>query len=37
MDMSVSELKAAQNSTENVQWWITTCITGRCRFVGTNL
>ena len=37
MDLSVSELKGAQNSTENVQRWITACITSRYRFVGTGL
>ena len=37
MDLSVSELKAAQNSTENVQRWNTACVTSRYRFVGTSL
>ena len=37
MDLSVSELKTAQNSTQNVQRWITACITSRYRFVSTSL
>ena len=39
MDLSVTELKAVQNSEsiENVQRWITACITSRYRFIGTSL